>query len=84
MKTSIPNPNSKVNLIRMTDGDIALAFNDARGGVRRKLSVAVSPDGSAWTRLQELEGSTPGEGLCTLHPSSVTQLQSAGLQHLQL
>jgi hypothetical protein len=31
-----------------------------RGGVRRKLSVAVSPDGSAWNRLQELEGSTPG------------------------
>ena len=31
MKTAIPNPNSKVNLIRMTDGDIALAFNDARG-----------------------------------------------------
>ena len=60
MKTSIPNPNSKVNLIRMTNGDIALAFNDARGGVRRKLSVAVSPDGSAWTRLQQLEDTTSG------------------------
>jgi predicted neuraminidase len=59
-KTSIPNPNSKVNLIRMTDGDIALAFNDVGGGVRRKLSVAVSSDGSAWNRLQQLEDSTPG------------------------
>lgn len=59
-KTSIPNPNSKVNLIRMTNGDIALAFNDARGGVRRKLSVAVSSDGSTWRKLQQLEDSTPG------------------------
>eukprot|EP00227_Mantoniella_beaufortii_P019537 CAMPEP_0197587524 /NCGR_PEP_ID=MMETSP1326-20131121/9128_1 /TAXON_ID=1155430 /ORGANISM="Genus nov. species nov., Strain RCC2288" /LENGTH=823 /DNA_ID=CAMNT_0043152265 /DNA_START=244 /DNA_END=2712 /DNA_ORIENTATION=+ len=70
VKTSIPNPNSKVNLIRLDDGDIALAFNDARGGVRRKLSVAVSPDGSRWKQLQQLEDTTPG-----LHYSYPTMAQ---------
>ena len=79
MKTSIPNPNSKVNLIRMTNGDIALAFNDARGGVRRKLSVAVSPDGSAWTRLQQLEDSTPG--LHYAYPTMVRDVASWVAHH---
>jgi hypothetical protein len=68
-KTSVPNPNSKVNLIRLESskgaptnlgGSLALAYNDATSGVRRKLSVALSSDGHKWSKLQLLEDSSPG------------------------
>ena len=68
-RTSVPNPNSKVNLIRLESskgaptnlgGSLALAYNDAMSGVRRKLSVALSSDGHKWSKLQLLEDSSPG------------------------
>ena len=68
-RTSVPNPNSKVNLIRLESskgaptnlgGSLALAYNDAMYGVRRRLSVALSSDGHKWSKLQLLENSSPG------------------------
>ena len=58
-----------MNLIRLESskgaptnlgGSLALAYNDAMYGVRRKLSVALSSDGHKWSKLQLLENSSPG------------------------
>ena len=65
----VPNPNSKIDLIRLRPGGLlALAFNDhakhpAKGCSRCRtfLKVALSSDeGKTWTRIRELEMDVDG------------------------
>lgn len=59
--TSVPNPDSKVNAITLTTGELALAFNDSPDSSkinkgRARLRVAVSCDGGQrWVTISELE-----------------------------
>ena len=59
--TSVPNPDSKVNAITLTTGELALAFNDSPDNSkvnkgRARLRVAVSCDGGQrWVTISELE-----------------------------
>ena len=59
--TSVPNPDSKVNAITLTTGELALAFNDSPDNTkmnkgRARLRVAVSCDGGQrWVTISELE-----------------------------
>lgn len=70
-KTSIPNPNSKVDMVRVEpSGVLALAFNDVKGGTRRHMKVALSgDDGKSWTRFVELENG--GNGLHFAYPTLI-------------
>lgn len=57
----LPNPNSKLNAIVLSDGQTVIAYNshDRTGGLklmRVNLTVAISPDrGKTWSRLANLE-----------------------------
>lgn len=57
--TQFPNPNSGLDAVTLRDGRHLLVFNHTRQG-RSPLSVAISPDGRAWSAVLELE-SEPGE-----------------------
>lgn len=57
--TDLPNPNSAVDLVRLSDGALVLAFNDS-ADKRTPLSIAFSPDETErWTVIRDLE---VGEG----------------------
>jgi len=58
--TSLPNPNSGIDAVRMTDGTIALVYNHTKHG-RTPLNLAVSADnGNTWGSPYVLEDA-PGE-----------------------
>ncbi len=53
-RAGLPNPFSGLDAIRLRDGRVLLAFNDARDN-RSNLRLAVSPDaGATWQRLNPL------------------------------
>lgn len=57
-KTSLPNPNSAIDVTRLPDGTLALVFNpdDQNWGSRGTLAVALSFDnGNTWPRRIDLE-----------------------------
>lgn len=57
-KTALPNPNSAIDLARLPDGTLVLAYNpdDKNWGSRGTLSLAISEDnGQTWPRRVELE-----------------------------
>jgi predicted neuraminidase len=59
-RTSIPNPNSGLDAVRLRDGRIVLVCNPVREG-RTPLAVLVSDDnGATWPRRVDLE-TAPGE-----------------------
>ncbi len=59
--TNIPNPDSGIDAIRLHDGRIVLAYNDARED-RRRLRLAVSRDeGRTWATGPVLEEADEGE-----------------------
>lgn len=65
--TSLPNPNAKVNALVLSNGLLALAYNDHtakehKDGTRTNLTVAVSHDrGRTWRSIAQLEnGVTQG------------------------
>jgi predicted neuraminidase len=59
-RTSIPNPNSGLDAVRLRDGRIVLVCNPVRDG-RTPLAVLVSDDnGATWPRRVDLE-TAPGE-----------------------
>lgn len=59
-RTSLPNPNSGIDAVRMTDGTIALVYNHTKHG-RTPLNLAFSTDnGSTWESPYVLENA-PGE-----------------------
>ena len=58
--TSLPNPNSGIDAVRLSDGRLLLVYNHAQSG-RTPLNVAVSQDdGDTWKQFLTLE-SGPGE-----------------------
>ena len=57
-KTPLPNPNSGIDLTKMPDGTLALAYNrdDENWGTRAPLSIALSADnGKTWPRMLDVE-----------------------------
>lgn len=57
--TNFPNPNSAVDLLRLSSGELILAFNNSPNR-RTPLSIAYSPDeGENWAIIRNLED---GEG----------------------
>jgi predicted neuraminidase len=56
-KTELPNNNASVQLEKLANGHLVLAFNNkSKGGPRRPLSVALSKDGGAtWGWVRDLE-----------------------------
>jgi len=58
--TSLPNPNSGIDAVKMKDGTVALVYNHTRSG-RTPLNIAFShDDGSTWNAPYALEDE-PGE-----------------------
>ena len=57
-KTGLPNPNSGIDLTRLDDGTLVLAFNPdtANWGSRSPLSLAVSLDnGKTWPKILDID-----------------------------
>jgi predicted neuraminidase len=51
----LPNPNSSIAALRLSDGAVLLAFNDSKKG-RSNLRLAISADGrTGWRRLATLD-----------------------------
>ena len=71
--TVLPNNNASVQAYRLKDGAIAIAFDNSAidrsgprptGGLRKPLSVALSPDdGVTWTAVRDVEVGRTGYGL---------------------
>ena len=54
-RTSLPNPNAGIDMIRLTTGELVLAFNNS-GEKRYPLSIAVSKDnGKTWPVIKDIE-----------------------------
>lgn len=70
VKTSLPNNNSSIQVVRLRDGHMVIAFNNSRGpegprtprtAPRMPLSVAISKDkGLTWTAVRDLERGDAG------------------------
>jgi predicted neuraminidase len=70
VKTSLPNNNSSIQVARLRNGHMVIAFNNSSGpegphvgktGPRVPLSVALSEDnGVTWTAVRDLERADPG------------------------
>lgn len=59
--TSLPNPDSGLDALRLFDGRLLVAFNDAQKG-RENLRLAISNDnGTSWTRTATVAAETGGE-----------------------
>ena len=57
-RTELPNPNSGIDLTRLPNGTLALAYNrdDQNWGARAPLSIALSTDnGATWPRVLDIE-----------------------------
>ena len=54
-KTTLPNPNSAIDALRLSDGSLLMAFNNAKDG-RNDLSLAHSQDeGHTWRVVRSVE-----------------------------
>lgn len=78
MLDALPNPDSKLDLIRLgppfADGALVLAFND-NSFVRDHLRLAVSSDGGhSWQRVATIEDTTGEEYLLHLHYPTTLQV----------
>lgn len=63
-KTTLPNPNSGIDLTRLADGTLVLVHNtdDKDGGSRGTLIISVSTDnGKTWEKRVELENGGGGD-----------------------
>jgi predicted neuraminidase len=65
-RLSLPNPNSGIDGVSLADGRFLLVYNHTvRGGKspqgREMLNLAISPNGSDWQAVAELENSVGGE-----------------------
>jgi len=53
--TSLPNPNSGCDMVKLNDGNLVLAFNNS-STIRSPLSIALSEDkGKSWKYIKDLE-----------------------------
>jgi predicted neuraminidase len=60
--TTLPNNNASVQLFRLQDGHLVLAFDNSNT-VRKPLAVALSEDGGAtWPWVRNIEQGRPGYG----------------------
>lgn len=57
--TSLPNPNSGIDAVRLKDGRVVVVYNRSTSE-RTPLKLAVSTDGEAWRDFMDLE-TEPGE-----------------------
>src|SRR6185437_10890278 len=57
--TTLPNPNSGIDVVRLRDGRLVLVYNRTTKG-RTPLNLAVSRDGDHWQDFYDLE-TDPGE-----------------------
>jgi predicted neuraminidase len=63
-KTSLPNPNTGIDLTKLPDGTLVLVYNkdNKNWGERQPLSVTVSKDnGNTWTPATDLETGQKGD-----------------------
>jgi predicted neuraminidase len=63
-KTDLPNPNSGIDVTRLSNGKLVLIFNRSAGnwGPRRPISMAVSADnGKSWPVIKDLEMGVDGD-----------------------
>ena len=63
-RTALPNPNSGIDLTRLPDGTLALAYNrdNQNWGARATLSIALSTDnGDTWPRVLDVERGEPDD-----------------------
>ncbi|WP_372637427.1 exo-alpha-sialidase [Fodinibius sp.] len=61
-ETSLPNPNSGIDLVKLPDGTLVLAYNpdDENWGARAPLTLAVSEDnGESWPYKLDIETGDP-------------------------
>ena len=66
MWTNIPNPNSGIDAVTLSDGRFLLVYNPMEAGEewvngRNKLNVAISKDGISWDDIAILEDEKEGE-----------------------
>ncbi len=71
-KTVLPNNNASVQIFRLRNGHIVMAFDNSSvdrtgpkptGGLRKPLSLALSEDnGNTWSYVRDLETGRPGYG----------------------
>ncbi len=64
--TDLPNPNSGIEAVTLADGRHLLIYNPlstdkSNWGKRSTLSIAMSLDGAAWTKIADLEKEIGGE-----------------------
>ncbi|WP_236979080.1 sialidase family protein [Membranihabitans maritimus] len=63
-ETSLPNPNSGIDLVKLEDGALVLAYNpdDKNWGDRAPLTLAVSEDnGKTWPYKHDIETGVPDD-----------------------
>jgi predicted neuraminidase len=63
-KTSLPNPNSGIDLVKLSDGKLALVYNpdNANWGERNPIKLAVSTDnGITWPVQTDIETGIPDD-----------------------
>jgi predicted neuraminidase len=58
--TSLPNPSSGIDALRLADGRFLLVYNPSATS-RAKLALAVSDDGKVWRQVTMLEDEPEGE-----------------------
>ncbi len=83
-KTQLPNNNSSIQVAKLTNGHLVIAFNNVRAvvtkgkpqtGPRKPLSVALSEDGGeTWGWVRDLETGMPRAG--ELLPNSIKKDES--------
>jgi predicted neuraminidase len=76
--THLPNNNSSIQLAKLHDGSLVLAFNNSSAGItrekpatssRKPLSIALSRDGGAsWPWVRDIETGKPAETVLEAHP----------------
>mmetsp|Transcript_4802 Transcript_4802/g.8266 ORF Transcript_4802/g.8266 Transcript_4802/m.8266 type:complete len:412 (+) Transcript_4802:1265-2500(+) len=63
----LPNPNSKIDALRLSTGELVLCYNDSPNQ-RNRMRVAISADGDKWHLLADLE--VPGKtGFAYAYPT---------------
>jgi predicted neuraminidase len=71
-KTSLPNPNSGIDAVRLRDGRALLVYNPLAEN-RSVISLAISSDGHSWTRVADLENTQePGKADLAYNPGELS------------
>ncbi len=63
-KTTLPNPNSGIDVTKLDDGTLVLAYNpdDKNWGERNPMTLAVSNDnGATWPTIMDIETGIKGD-----------------------